>query len=109
MNNVFKLALKEYYDVDRIDNNKNFGTNHPGHLKGAETVVHVPTKAVLAAIGEDSAWVVIQNGLSKPMEDFYGHGFAARIKAKHSARIPYKMAVSMFGDLTVNSYPTLIK
>jgi hypothetical protein len=107
--NIYKLALKEYYDVDRIHNNKNFGTNHPGHLKTADTILHVPTKPILTAIGEDSAWVVMQNGLSKPMEDFYGHGYKARVKAKHSVRIPYKMAVSMFGDLTVNSMPTEVK
>jgi hypothetical protein len=103
--NIYKIALKEYYDVDRIHQNKNFGTNHPGHLKGADTILHVPTKDVLRKMGTENACVVVMHGIGKPMEDFYGHGYKARIKAKHAIRMPYKMAESMFGDLTVNSMP----
>jgi hypothetical protein len=107
--NVFKIALKEYYDVDRIHSNKNFGSNLPGHLKSADTVLHIPTKDVLTKMGVDNAWVVLQTGLSKPMEDFYGHGFKARFKVKHSVRMPYRMAEDMFGDLTVNAMPVAVK
>ena len=107
-----KIALKEYYDVDRIHNNKNFGsdcTAHFNNISNADVVLHVPVKSILKAMGPDNAWVVVQTGISKPMEDFYGHGYKARLKAKHSVRMPYKMAVSMFGDLTVNSMPTEVK
>jgi hypothetical protein len=95
--------------VDRIHSNKNFGSNSPAHLKNADTVIHVPVKDVLNKMGKENAWVVLQTGISKPMEDFYGHGFKARFKVKHSVRMPYKMAEDMFGDLTINSYPIALK
>ena len=109
---VLKLALKEYIDVDRIHHNQNFGSNQVTHFKNiasADVIIHAPVKPILDKMGKECAWVVVQTGISKPMEDFYGHGFAARFKAKHSVKMPYKMAEAMFGDLNVNSMPTVAK
>ena len=110
--NILKIALKEYYDVDRVHNNKNFGSNsttHFNNISNADVVLHIPVKSILKVMGPDNAWVVVQTGISKPMNDFYGHGFIARFKVKHSARMPYKMVEAMYGDLTVNSMPMAIK
>ena len=109
---IVKIALKEYIDVDRVHQNKNFGSNCKAQfelIQSADVIVHVPVKPILKAMGESNAFVVVQTGVGRPMEDFYGHGFTARFKVKHSTRMPYKMAVSMFGDLTVNSMPLEIK
>ena len=106
---VLKNPLKDAADVNRINRNKNFGTNQSRKFENADIVIHIPVKDIIQKYGKANVDVVIMSGISKPYNDFYGHGFAKRYKARYSTTMPYDMAESIYGDLSVTSFAIPIK
>ncbi len=106
---ILKNPLKDVADVNRINRNKNFGTNQTRKFELAHTVLHVPVKSIVDSYGKANVDVVVQTRISKPYKDFYGHGFNKRYKALYSTTIPYDMAEALYGDLSVTSFAVPIK
>jgi hypothetical protein len=106
---ILKNPLKDVADVNRINRNKNFGTNQSRQFDLADIVLHVPIKSIVEHYGKANVDVVVQTCISKPYNDFYGHGFKKRYKAKYSTTIPYDMAEALYGDLSVTSFAVPVK
>ena len=106
---ILKSPLKDVADVNRINRNKNFGTNQTRKFEKADVVLHIPVKSIVDQYGKANVDIVIQSNISKPYKDFYGHGYNKRYKAMYSTTMPYDMAESIYGDLSVTSFAVPIK
>ncbi len=106
---VLVNPISNSIDIMRVHRNKNFGSNYSTDFTKYKVVIHAPTKKLVDEAGKSNIDVVIQTEISKPYNDFYGHGFNRRYKAKYSVLMPYDMAEAIYGSLYTTGFPLPIK